>query len=67
MGNTTVTTANYTNITGDYIKPDNTSLPYKAYNVPSTKTLYLENIKIERGGSNNRCITNKTCAGLNVV
>lgn len=51
MGNTTVTTANYTNITGDYIKPDNTSLPYKAYYVPSTKTLYLENIKVERGAA----------------
>ncbi len=67
VGNTTVTTANYTNIKGDYIKPAKIRLPYKAYYVPSTKTLYLENIRIERSGNYNRCITNKTCAGLNVV
>ena len=65
--NTTVTTDNYNNITSDYIKPYNTSLPCKAYYVPSTKTLYLENVKIERSGNNNRCIINKTCDGLTVV
>lgn len=67
VGNTTVTTDNYNNITSDYIKPYNTSLPCKAYYVPSTKTLYLENVKIERSGNNNRCIINKTCDGLTVV
>ena len=67
VGNTTVTTDNYNNITGDYIKPYNTSLPYKAYYTPSTRTLYLENIDIRRSGSNNRCIINKTCYGLTVV
>ena len=67
VGNTTVTTDNYNNITGDYIKPYNTSLPYKAYYTPSTRTLYLENIDIRRSGSNNRCITNKTCIALTVV
>lgn len=67
VGNTTVTTDNYNNITSDYIKPYNTSLPCKANYVPSTNTLYLENVKIERSGSNNRCIINKTCDGLTVV
>ena len=67
VGNTTVTTDNYNNITSDYIKPYNTSLPCKAYYVPFTKTLYLENVKIERSGSYNRCITNKMCDGLTVV
>lgn len=67
VGNTPVSTDNYNNITGDYIKPYNTSLPYEAYYTPSTKTLYLKNVKIERSGSNNRCITNKTCYGLTVV
>lgn len=67
VGNTTVTTDNYNNITSDYIKPYNISLPCKAYYVLSTKTLYLENVKIERSGNNNRCIINKTCDGLTVV
>ena len=67
VGNTTVTTDNYNNITGDYIKPHIKSLPYEAYYEPYTRTLYLENIDIRRSGSNNRCITNKTCDGLTVV
>ena len=67
VGNTTVTTDNYNNITGDYIKPHIKNLPYKAYYEPDTRTLYLENIDIRRSGSNNRCITNKTCIALTVV
>ena len=67
VGNTPVSTDNYNNITGDYIKPYYSSLPCKVYYAPSIKTLYLENVRIERSGSNNRCIINKNCDGLTVV
>ena len=63
-----VTSDNCDNITGSNIKrcsvgDDDYWVRYD----PSTKTLTLRNIKIEREGSDNRAILNESCDGLTIV
>ena len=67
VGGVSVTSSNYTNITGDNIKRYKDGVSYKASYNPSTKTLTLKNIKIDRTGSDNRAIYNTGCDGLTIV
>ena len=65
-----VTSDNCDNITGDRIKTYksktfNPDVSWVRYN-PSTKTLTLHNIQIERSGSGNRAILNESCDGLTI-
>ncbi|MBO4730345.1 MAG: InlB B-repeat-containing protein [Bacteroidaceae bacterium] len=67
VGGVSVTSSNCTNITGDNIKRYKDGVSYKASYNPSTKTLTLKNIKIDRTGSDNRAIYNTGCDGLTIV
>ena len=66
VGGVDVTSDNCTNVTGDNIKPNLSGEFYVKYD-PSTKTLTLKNIKIERSGSYNRAILNNDVDGLKIV
>ena len=66
IGGVAVNSDNYTNVKGSNIKANDTTLPYKVSYDPSTKTVTLNNVKIERTGSDNRCIYNEECDGLKV-
>ncbi len=61
-----VTSDNCDNITGENIKPCFSNDYWVRYE-PSTKTLTLHNIRIERTGSGNRAILNESCDGLTIV
>ena len=70
VGGVSVTSDNCDNITGDRIKTYksktfNPDVSWVRYN-PSTKTLTLHNIQIERSGSGNRAILNESCDGLTI-
>ena len=67
VGGVAVTDDNRYNITGEHIQPYNPGFECKVYYNASLNTLYLENAKIERTGSDNRCIFNDTCSNLKVV
>ena len=67
VGGVSVTSDNASNVTGSNIKAYNTTLPYSVVYNASTKTLTLDNIKIERTGSYNRAILNESCDGLTVI
>ncbi|MBQ9169200.1 MAG: hypothetical protein IJ148_00040 [Bacteroidaceae bacterium] len=60
-----VTSDNCNNITGSNIKAFLDGMPHASYD-PSTKTLTLDNILIERSGSGNRAILNESCNGLTI-
>jgi hypothetical protein len=60
-----VTSDNCNNITGSNIKAFLDGTPHASYD-PSTKTLTLDNILIERSGSGNRAILNESCDGLTI-
>ena len=62
-----VTSSNCSNITSSKIEAWNKSYPYSVSYNPSTKTLRMENVKIERTGSYNRAIRNVSCDGLTIV
>ena len=68
VGGVSVTSDNCDNITGENIKRcfgENSD--YWVRYEPSTKTLTLHNISIERSGSGNRAILNESCDGLTIV
>ena len=67
LGGVKVTSDNCNNITGSNITAYGSTYPYSAVYNPSTKTLTLNNVSIERSGSYNRAILNESCAGLTVV
>ena len=67
IGGVSVNSDNYTNVKGSNIKANDTSQPYSVVYNPSTKTVTLNNVKIERTGSGNRCILNESCDGLTVM
>ena len=67
VGGVSVTSDNCDNITGENIKRVYSSDNYWVRYEPSTKTLTLHNIKIERKGSGNRAILNESCDGLTIV
>ena len=67
VGGVSVTSDNASNVTGSNIKAYNTTLPYSVVYNASTKTLTLDNIRIERTGSYNRAILNDGCDGLTVI
>ena len=66
IGGVAVNSDNYTNVKGSNIKANDTSQPYSVVYDPSTKTVTLNNVKIERTGNDNRCIYNENCDGLTV-
>ena len=66
IGGVAVNSDNYTNVKGSNIKANDTSQPYWVAYDPSTKTVTLNNVKIERTGNDNRCIYNENCDGLTV-
>ena len=65
VGGVRVTSDNCNNITGSNIKAFLDGTPHASYD-PSTKTLTLDNILIERSGSGNRAILNESCNGLTI-
>ena len=65
VGGVSVTSDNCNNITGSNIKAFLDGTPHASYD-PSTKTLTLDNILIERSGSGNRAILNESCNGLTI-
>lgn len=67
VGGVSVTSDNCDNITGENIKRVYGSGDYWVRYNPSTKTLTLHNIRIERKGSGNRAILNESCDGLTIV
>ena len=67
VGGVSVTSSNCGNITGNNIKRYKEGESYYAKYDPSTTTLTLKNVKIERTGSDNRAILNTGCVGLTVV
>lgn len=67
VGGVSVTSSNYTNITGDKITAYNSGQSYSVKYNPSTKTLTLKNVRIDRTGSGNRAILNTGCDGLTVI
>jgi hypothetical protein len=67
VGGVDVTSNNASNVTGDNIKARDSSLPFSVVYNASTKTLTLDNIRIERKGSYNRAILNESCDGLLIV
>lgn len=66
IGGVAVNSDNYTNVKGSNIKAYDTSKPYSVVYNPSTKTVTLNNVIIERTGNDNRCIYNENCDGLTV-
>lgn len=66
IGGVAVNSDNYTNVKGSNIKAYDTSKPYSVVYDPSTKTVTLNNVIIERTGNDNRCIYNENCDGLTV-
>ncbi len=67
LGGVPVTSDNCSNITGSNITAYSSAYPCSAVYNPSTKTLTLSNVLIERSGSYNRAILNESCDGLKVV
>ncbi|MBO7609937.1 MAG: hypothetical protein J6S96_07030 [Muribaculaceae bacterium] len=67
VGGVQVTSNNCNNITSSHIKAFNSNNSFSASYNPSTKTLTLDNVWIERTGSDNRAIKNDTCSGLKIV
>lgn len=67
IGGVAVNSDNYTNVKGSNIKANDSSQPYSVVYNPSTKTVTLKNVKIERTGNDNRCIYNENCDGLTVM
>lgn len=66
IGGVAVNSDNYSNVKGSNIKAYDTSKPYSVVYNPSTKTVTLNNVIIERTGNDNRCIYNENCDGLTV-
>ena len=66
IGGVAVNSDNYSNVKGSNIKAYDTSKPYSVVYDPSTKTVTLNNVIIERTGNDNRCIYNENCDGLTV-
>ena len=66
IGGVAVNSDNYSNVKGSNIKDYDTSKPYSVVYDPSTKTVTLNNVIIERTGNDNRCIYNENCDGLTV-
>ena len=66
IGGVAVNSDNYKNVTGNYIKA-NYDGAYSVVYDPTTNTVTLDNVKIERTGSDNRCIFNENNSGLKVV
>ena len=64
VGGVEVTSSNAGNVTGGDIKFKNTS-GYVSYS-SSTNTLTLKDVKIERGGSNDRAVHNRGCDNLTI-
>ena len=67
VGGVSVTSSNCDNVTGSNIKAYDESKSFSVKYVPSTNTLTLRNVKIERTGSGNRAIYNTGCKNLTVV
>ena len=67
VGGVSVTSSNYNNVTGDKITAYNSGQSYSVKYNPSTKTLTLKNVRIDRTGSGNRAILNTGCDGLTVI
>ena len=67
VGGVSVNSDNYSNVTGSNIKAKDTSKSFYVRYTPSTKTLTVCNVKIERTGSGNRAILNESCSGLTIV
>ncbi|MBQ7742049.1 MAG: InlB B-repeat-containing protein [Bacteroidaceae bacterium] len=67
VGGVSVTSSNCNNVTGSNIKAYKEGESYYVKYDPSTTTLTLKNVKIERTGSDNRAIYNTGCVGLTVV
>ena len=61
VAGTTVTSDNCNNITSSYITRGT------VYYVPSSNTLYMNNVLIAMTGDYNRVINNLECSGLKVV
>ena len=66
IGGVAVTSDNCHNVKGSNIKANVTSEPYSVSYDPTTNTVTLKNVKIERTGNDNRCIFNESCDGLTV-
>ena len=66
IGGVAVNSDNYSNVKGSNIKAYDTSKPYSVVYDPSTKTVTLNNVIIERTGNDNGCIYNENCDGLTV-
>ncbi|MBR4783334.1 MAG: InlB B-repeat-containing protein [Bacteroidaceae bacterium] len=67
VGGVSVTSSNYTYVTGSAIQAYDTNKSYSVKYDPGTKTLTLRNVKIDRTGSDNRALYNTGCAGLTVI
>ncbi|MBQ7690259.1 MAG: hypothetical protein IJT30_03580 [Muribaculaceae bacterium] len=67
VGGVAVNSDNYLNVTGEHIKAYSTSKPFSVSYDPGTKTLVIENVKIERTGNDNRSLLNESCNGLKVL
>lgn len=68
VGGVYVTSDNYTNITGNDIKPyDENTTDNAVWYDPATNTLYVKNTRIERMGGNKQCIENETNGGLTIM
>ncbi|MBR3114665.1 MAG: hypothetical protein IKH47_02655 [Bacteroidaceae bacterium] len=67
VGGVSVTSSNCNNVTGDKITAYNSGQSYSVKYNPSTKTLTLKNVRIDRTGSGNRAIYNTGCDGLTVI
>ena len=66
IGGVAVNSDNYNNVRGANIKANDESKPYSVVYDPSSKTVTLNNVKIERTGNDNRCIYNENCDDLTV-
>lgn len=70
IGGVSVTSENCTNVTGSNITAYDTGVNGGNYSVsydPTTNTVTLYNVKIDRSGSGNRAILNESCSGLTIV
>ena len=67
ISGTEITDANCNNVTNGYVGAYDITKPHSIKYDPKSKTLTLQNIKIERAGIDNRAIRNYGCDGLTIV
>ena len=67
VGGVDVNSDNYSNVTGENIKANDTSKPFSVVYNPNTNVLTITNVNIKRTGTDNRALFNQSCTGLKVV